>query len=1035
VIHDKKSGAPVSNLIRTNPGLSDVRDLRPALGIVKEVDTAIAEKRSALVGTATPEGFDLFTYLGDPLGASSPVAGGTIQRYLRGYIVARDKGGIFVVYGFVADAWARLGGATGFVALPNADQQVSAGGGSLASFDGADITWSNATGAHEIHGAIRDRWHALGGVAFGYPTTDESPLTNSAGAEIGRTNGFPNGAGLYWSAASGAWDCFGAIAAQWKTQDGGPGGLLGMPTSGETDTPDAGGRYSQFENGIIVWHPDGPFAGPFTVTNLRLVVTGFQSSFDDIHVGMNIDVTNPSLSSHTWVPSESDYTSDPVPSNPNILTVPTVTASTVLTVWMDGLGQHTFGKDERLGIVQHQYDITNLWGLVGENSSHGVTTDQNSDFSFSANYSLESNEPIDPTRPFRESSYWPFHNFVTPILSDQDYAATYTDIEEGESLIWHPFDRYFYDNTYKDSAAGGNCFGMCLSSLYATNRTSAFGEPIFDNPLLRYSANLANGGTPNQDPGSDDLRFTVPINIMHGYQFGAAAQDWYSQSQDNGLVTDPVRVFNESQRLHDSGELQMFIVRFGNQGHCVVPYQWEVDGNTRRVFVANCNAPWPIDHADANNDPQNIITIVTTGNDSTWSIDVGGGTIWSGGTSMGNEIYYLPFSMVSYKPERSGGGDIFGAATNSAMISIGGAETISVTEVGSEQVPAREGVFTAEFGIRGLVRLPRLSDRDRFTKADVSPIAIKAERVNPGVSQNPGISRQEFTSPIQQRGPVLLVDHGPEVYRLHRPLSMTTAKAALDHKLIARSIEDTATVRTTVDRAALMAETPTAQPAPPVASPSTPVASSQPVHRSFELSGGAADLAHGVAPKLIAGLSSNPQLRWELSSLDGTPSTWAMRSGSGSIATEVDGAPSHDIIELASALDGVPAVTLHSSDANVARTAKVTLVGPTMDAGVATRVITVSALALSATAGVTVQLIDNGNTVAISNAAGEAECSITIAAGLNDQSPATRSAIPLPAGVVTTITPSDWASGLSTQQLNLQHLSQLGGTVIQQSMI
>jgi len=42
-------------------------------------------------------------------------------------------------------------------------------------FQGASIYWTPETGAHEVHGAIRDKWASLGweGGALRYPISDE----------------------------------------------------------------------------------------------------------------------------------------------------------------------------------------------------------------------------------------------------------------------------------------------------------------------------------------------------------------------------------------------------------------------------------------------------------------------------------------------------------------------------------------------------------------------------------------------------------------------------------------------------------------------------------------------------------------------------------------------------------------------------------------------------------------------------------------------------------------------------------------------
>ncbi|MBB1009144.1 esterase, partial [Dietzia sp. SLG510A3-3B2-2] len=58
----------------------------------------------------------------------------------------------------------------------------------------------------------------------------------------------------FWSQGTGAHSVLGAIGAAYQAE-GGPDGVLGLPTSGETTTPDGRGRFSTFQNGVIYWSP------------------------------------------------------------------------------------------------------------------------------------------------------------------------------------------------------------------------------------------------------------------------------------------------------------------------------------------------------------------------------------------------------------------------------------------------------------------------------------------------------------------------------------------------------------------------------------------------------------------------------------------------------------------------------------------------------------------------------------------------------------------------------------------------------------
>jgi len=67
-----------------------------------------------------------------------------------------------------------LGGTGGWIGAPIGDEQAVAAG-RVREYAGATVCWEPTAGTHEVHGAIRDRWRALGGAAgfLGFPVSDE----------------------------------------------------------------------------------------------------------------------------------------------------------------------------------------------------------------------------------------------------------------------------------------------------------------------------------------------------------------------------------------------------------------------------------------------------------------------------------------------------------------------------------------------------------------------------------------------------------------------------------------------------------------------------------------------------------------------------------------------------------------------------------------------------------------------------------------------------------------------------------------------
>ncbi|KQN33315.1 hypothetical protein ASE92_16070 [Pedobacter sp. Leaf41] len=125
---------------------------------------------------------------------------------------------------------------------------------------------SNTRSVLEIHGAIYQKWVALGGVNWGIPNTDESPCWDGTG----RFNHF-NGdqATIIWSPQTGAQAIWGDIRRRWADL-GWERSYLGYPTSDESNFPD-GGRVNSFQRGGIYWWPD---TGALDLNDVVLHYTG-----------------------------------------------------------------------------------------------------------------------------------------------------------------------------------------------------------------------------------------------------------------------------------------------------------------------------------------------------------------------------------------------------------------------------------------------------------------------------------------------------------------------------------------------------------------------------------------------------------------------------------------------------------------------------------------------------------------------------------------------------------------------------------------
>jgi uncharacterized protein with LGFP repeats len=177
-------------------------------------------------------------------------SGCRVSRFESGAIYWSQATGAREVHGNIYIRYLYLEAERGFLGLPISDE-VSLPGGRKSEFQGGTIYWSPDSDAREVHGAIRERYHQLGGPAgfLGFPTSDESDvLPRSNQPSGGKVSHFQRGA-IYWTGRTGAFEVHGAIRELYETQLGGPLGKLGYPLSNETNLPNSDIRYNDFERG------------------------------------------------------------------------------------------------------------------------------------------------------------------------------------------------------------------------------------------------------------------------------------------------------------------------------------------------------------------------------------------------------------------------------------------------------------------------------------------------------------------------------------------------------------------------------------------------------------------------------------------------------------------------------------------------------------------------------------------------------------------------------------------------------------------
>ncbi|REG37351.1 peptidase M23-like protein [Archangium gephyra] len=177
---------------------------------------------------------------------TTPDGVGRYNHFENGSIYWTQATGAHEVRGIIQAKWAERGWETSYLGYPTTDEQGTADGvGRYNHFQRGSIYFTPATGAHEVIGDINTRWVALGREAglLGYPLTDETKTPDG----VGRFNHFQNGS-IYWTQATGAHEVHGPIRAKWESL-GWETGALGYPVKDEYTV--TGGRESEFQKGFL----------------------------------------------------------------------------------------------------------------------------------------------------------------------------------------------------------------------------------------------------------------------------------------------------------------------------------------------------------------------------------------------------------------------------------------------------------------------------------------------------------------------------------------------------------------------------------------------------------------------------------------------------------------------------------------------------------------------------------------------------------------------------------------------------------------
>lgn len=179
--------------------------------------------------------------------------GGKFQRYEHGNIYYHPDVGAYEIHGAILEKYGQLNWEQGFLGFPRTDELWTPDhSGRFQLFQGGNIYWRADLGAYEVHGKILGKYgdfkYEQG--LLGYPLSDEL----DPGDGRGRYQRFEGGS-IYWTPQTGAHEIHGAIFEKWGDHQW-EQGFMGYPITDELETANGRGRYQKFERGNIYWTPD-----------------------------------------------------------------------------------------------------------------------------------------------------------------------------------------------------------------------------------------------------------------------------------------------------------------------------------------------------------------------------------------------------------------------------------------------------------------------------------------------------------------------------------------------------------------------------------------------------------------------------------------------------------------------------------------------------------------------------------------------------------------------------------------------------------
>ena len=528
-----------------------------------------------------------------------------------------------------------------------------------------------AAKAHEVHGAILEKFLALGGVVkWGFPVSNESDIKRQSSI-IGKFSEFET-CTIYWKSGIGAFEVHGDIRAKYLSIKG-PLSDLGFPTSDESNIPGVtGAKANSFEQGSILWYGNYDsiiIAWPFNIRIGRLNTEedeGWTMGQNDLYF-KTILITQDGKELHRGKRPESGYWSDknivdvnytiPVVITPNKISTK---VSFYVDIWEhdDGFG----GSDQHMGKYIKELNLANAWGLRENNGIYSPK------FSKVKSMGWSIIPKINITTLTETEKWWGklAGNRGTPKLTYDQYASAFKGVDS-EPEIWDVTDwieKAFFYSVVEGIAKGGNCFGMSLEGINSRKQRS-----IFSMPINKFNwAELKN-----------------EFNIKQAYQVGADPIWWFVGQFLTGNTHNPVDVFNETQREFNRGNNPVLCLSqnydFSGKPHCLLPVKWDKSSRPWKMTINDPNSE--SDGATAGS----ILYVDPAKNTFSYSRN-STAAVYKGGRWDGGRMHYMPYSLLSGKQRLIVWELLLLLLSGTILILADDGETVSITDTDGNDLSA-----------------------------------------------------------------------------------------------------------------------------------------------------------------------------------------------------------------------------------------------------------------------------------------------------------------------------------------------------------